>query len=379
MLKHIVIFSHGFAVRSDARGMFTEIADALSPGTEKVMFDYNQWDETTRTLTSGTMDEWVEKLRHMITETRANNPDAIIDLVCHSQGCLAAALAKPTGLRKIVLLGPPAVLTPERMIDTFERLTGVRMKVDETSRLPRRDGSTTIVPPEYWQSIRNLDPVALFNGLADLAKVVAINAGADEVVDNPVLDDRIKQTTIPGADHNFTDAARPRLIHEIQGEFARIPIVDKHDNIITHKFHDEVLDDDIYRVSALWLKNSKGEILLAQRTHGKHHDPSRWQGAVAGTVEEGETYLDNIIKETREEIGVDNLQLTPTQKHLMTNDYKFFVQFFTATLDKPAEEFAIAKDEVIQVRWFKRDELARELHEHPEHFTSGVAWALENL
>jgi len=35
MPKHIVIFSHGFGVRKDSRGMFTDIAEALSPDTEK--------------------------------------------------------------------------------------------------------------------------------------------------------------------------------------------------------------------------------------------------------------------------------------------------------------------------------------------------------
>jgi len=382
MSKHIVIFSHGFGVRKDSRGMFTDIAAALSPGTEKVLFDYNEWDEASQTLTVGTMDERVKKLTNVIADTRATNPDAVIDLICHSQGCVVAGLAKPKGLRKIVLIGPPAVLTPERMRTFFAQFPNTHIDFDGQSVLYRRDGSTTVVPPAYWQSIRNLNPIALYNDLSDNAKIVIINAGNDEVIDIPdgaQVDKRIEQITIKGANHNFTNGARPKLIDVIQPEVERVPVVDEQDNIITYKFRDDLADDDIYRVSALWLKNSKGDILLAQRAFAKHHDPGRWQGAVAGTVEEGETYLENIIKEAREEIGVDNLNLTPATKYLATEKYRYFVQFFVATLDKPAEEFKIKRDEVLQVRWFTRDELARELRENPDNFTHRTAWALKEL
>jgi hypothetical protein len=46
MNKHIVIYSHGFGVRKDDRGLFTDIAATL-PSAEHIMFDYNQVDEAT--------------------------------------------------------------------------------------------------------------------------------------------------------------------------------------------------------------------------------------------------------------------------------------------------------------------------------------------
>lgn len=380
MSRHIVIFSHGFGVRKDSCGMSTDIAEALSPGTEKILFDYGQWDEATQTLTVLPINEQVKKMERVISETRNQNPDAIIDLICHSQGCVVAGLAKPKDIRKIVLIGPPTELNPKRFSKNFKR-PGTKIDFTGTSILARRDGSTTIAPKEYWESIRNLDPIPLYNKLAETAKVIAIHANQDEVIgslDFSHLSPEIRQIHID-ANHNFTNRARAELIEVIQPEFERVPVVDEQDNIITYKFRDEVADDEIYRVSALWITNSKGEILLAQRAFTKGHDPGRWQGAVAGTVEEGETYLENIVKETREEIGVDNLELTPGPKIMANGQYRFFVQFFVATLDKPAEEFKIKQDEVLQVRWFDRDELARELRKHPEKFTSGTAWAFNNL
>ena len=66
-----------------------------------------------------------------------------------------------------------------------------------------------------------------------------------------------------------------------------IIIVDKEDNIIGYKDRYKLDPSDIYRVSALWLTNSKEDILLAQRSFDKKHYPGKWGPAVAGTVKKG--------------------------------------------------------------------------------------------
>lgn len=99
----------------------------------------------------------------------------------------------------------------------------------------------------------------------------------------------------------------------------KIVIVDDKDNIICYKNRSEVRQEDIYRVSALWIINTKGEILLAKRALTKAHDPGKWGPAVAGTVEEGETYKTNIIKEAEEELGLKLIDLDlvegPKKRH----------------------------------------------------------------
>jgi len=379
---HVVIFSHGFGVRQDSRGMFTDIVAALPKHIKTVLFDYGQFDGATNTLTVPPLSVQVEKLREVIATARKHHPSATIDLLCHSQGCVVAGLLKPTGeyVRKIILIAPPAKLDTTDMQRIFAR-PGAQLDFHGNSRLPRRDGTTTIVPQKYWQDIERLNPVALYNALTDVAAVRAVHANQDEIIgdrDFSKLRPEIKNIYLD-ANHDFTGAARPSLIHAIQGELERVPVVNEKDEVIAHKFRDELKDDDIYRVSALWIKNSKGAILLAQRSFGKHHDPGRWQGAVAGTVEEDETYLENIIKETSEEIGIENILSKAGPKTLARDAYTYFVQWFTATVDKPAEDFKINKDEVLQVRWFTPDELHRNLRERPNEYTNGTAWALENL
>ena len=57
----------------------------------------------------------------------------------------------------------------------------------------------------------------------------------------------------------------------------KIPIVDENDKLIEYKERD-TLDHtkDVYRVSALWIINSKGDVLLAKRVATKTQDPNRW-------------------------------------------------------------------------------------------------------
>lgn len=157
-----------------------------------------------------------------------------------------------------------------------------------------------------------------------------------------------------------------------------IPVVNEQDEIVGHKSRSDVLKEDVYRVSALWVTNSKGDILLAQRGLHEAHDPGKWGPAVAGTVEKGESYLDNILKEAEEEIGVKNVPFQPGPKRRHADAHNYFTQWYLAVIDKPAEDFQIQKEELEQVRWFSRQELAQELDEHPERYLD-LRWALEEL
>jgi isopentenyl-diphosphate Delta-isomerase len=152
----------------------------------------------------------------------------------------------------------------------------------------------------------------------------------------------------------------------------RIPIVNENDEIIGVKDSDDLAVSDIYRVSAIWITNSDGEILLAQRAFTKKKDPGKWGAAVAGTVEEGESYLDNILKEADEELGLtlSPNDLIPGPKVRITApNANYFSQWYLYSLDKPTEAFRLQKEEVETVKWFTSEELKHKLTEHLELFT----------
>jgi len=154
----------------------------------------------------------------------------------------------------------------------------------------------------------------------------------------------------------------------------KIIIVDENDNEIGVKERDGQGDYVIFRVTALWLTNSDGDILLAQRSLNKVNSPGKWGPAVAGTVEEGETYESNIVKETEEEIGLSNIEFAKGPKIFnQTGPLKtYWCQYFMAVIDKKAEDFIIDKVEVEQVKWFKKEYLKKDFGEHPENYISSI-------
>lgn len=136
-----------------------------------------------------------------------------------------------------------------------------------------------------------------------------------------------------------------------------IQIVDGNDNLIGHKERSEVdYSKDIYRGTALWVTNSKGEILLAQRKHTKDKDPGKWGPAASGTVDEGETYESNVYKEAEEEIGLTGLKFNLGPKTRVTKPRNFFCQWFTVVLDRPVNEFKIQEEEVEELKWLPERE-----------------------
>ncbi len=152
----------------------------------------------------------------------------------------------------------------------------------------------------------------------------------------------------------------------------RIPIVDENDDIIEYRERDNRDLNAIYRVSSLWITDTNGNILLARRAFNKSHDPGKWGPAVAGTVEEGETYEQNIIKEAEEEIGLKNIKPIFGIKKRRNTKWNYFVQDFLLTLPAGFSDFKIQEDEVAEIKWFSEEELKKELKENPDDFLKGI-------
>ncbi len=153
---------------------------------------------------------------------------------------------------------------------------------------------------------------------------------------------------------------------------SKIIIVDKKDKIIGHKERENLNTEDIYRVSALWVTNSKGEILLARRALSKSHSPGKWGPAAAGTVEGGETYYSNIVKEAREELGLENIKPKTGPKIRVAKKYNYFCQWFLLEIDKLLDEFKIQKSEVEELKWIPQKELLDEIENDPENFMEAI-------
>ena len=159
----------------------------------------------------------------------------------------------------------------------------------------------------------------------------------------------------------------------------KIIIVDNKDNKIGIKERESVTKENIYRVSVLWVTNSKSEILLAKRSLNKTHSPGMWGPAVAGTVEENETYDLNMIKEAEEEIGLKNVKLQKGLKIRMTTKYNFFCQWYFVKIDRSLNEFKLQESEVAEIKWFSKKELLHKIEESQDEFARSVRIGMETL
>ena len=155
-------------------------------------------------------------------------------------------------------------------------------------------------------------------------------------------------------------------------------VVNDDDEIIDYKLRNDIDPvRDIFRVTGVWVKNSKNEVLLAQRKWTKKNDPGLWGPAVSGTVEKGETYESNARKEVFEEIGVSDIELKPIAKLKQELPRKQFIQVYLALIDKEVEDFVIQDAEVEEVKWISSKQLIEGFSSSPQKYVPSMAQFIE--
>ena len=152
-----------------------------------------------------------------------------------------------------------------------------------------------------------------------------------------------------------------------------IPIVNSKDEIIGYKDRSVIdYNHDIFRTSSLWITNNDGDVLLAQRKYDKKVDPGKWAEAVGGTVEGNDSYIDTIIREAREELGLDYIEMKVGPKQFITTPCQYFVQWCFACINKSISSFAIQKEEVEQIAWVPINRLRDELKANPDKYIEAM-------
>ena len=150
---------------------------------------------------------------------------------------------------------------------------------------------------------------------------------------------------------------------------SKIIIVDSKDSFIAFKERDDIVFDDCYRVSALWVENSKGEILLAQRAFTKKNGPGLWWPAVAWTVEEREDYEKNMYKEAQEEIWLSGIMFELWPKEIFHWKHQYFCQWYFCILDRDITQFQLQTEEVENIQWVSKKELIENIRLYPQLYT----------
>jgi isopentenyldiphosphate isomerase len=154
----------------------------------------------------------------------------------------------------------------------------------------------------------------------------------------------------------------------------KIPVVNSKDEIIRYKEREELdLDKDIVRSASLWITNSRGQVLLAQRKFTKRTDPGKWAEAVGGTVDGEDSYEETVYREADEELGIRGVAFTLGPKQFVQGPpNSYFVQWYYAVLDWPIEKFVPQESEVEHIAWWGLGELRDDMSAYPDRYIGAL-------
>ena len=123
-----------------------------------------------------------------------------------------------------------------------------------------------------------------------------------------------------------------------------LPLVDENGNVTGSATRQECHDGShlLHPVVHLHVFNSTGELFLQRRPTWKDIQPGKWDTAVGGHIAHGETIEEALVRETREELGLEQFEpeLLSTYIFESARDREFVYAFKTVTdtPPQPSEE-----------------------------------------
>lgn len=120
-------------------------------------------------------------------------------------------------------------------------------------------------------------------------------------------------------------------------------------------------------------------VLLQQRSSTKKLWPNLWDITAGGHVLFNELGYQAVIRETKEEIGIDldksSLEfIGATTSENLSGDIinRHFNEFYIVHKDVDLKDIVLQKDEVQDIKWFEKDEVIRRVNNNYENLTDKI-------
>lgn len=138
----------------------------------------------------------------------------------------------------------------------------------------------------------------------------------------------------------------------------------------------------LHRAFSIFIFNSKNEMLLHQRAHGKYHSGGLWTNACCSHPRPGESLQSATERRLQEELGFTCpikpvgtlLYRAAMDKELIEHE---FDHLFIGTYDGPIDR--ANPHEVALLRWISLSDLQQEINKQPEQFTAWFRLALPKV
>ncbi len=137
-----------------------------------------------------------------------------------------------------------------------------------------------------------------------------------------------------------------------------------------------------HKAVALYIINSKNEVLLQKRSANKKLWPNLWDITAGGHVLAGEFGFQSIIREIKEEIGIDvntnditfiGASTSQNIKKGIINNH--FNEYYIVNKDIDVSDLSLQEEEVSDAKWFEKDDIISRINNGFDGITDkGGCW-----
>ena len=131
-----------------------------------------------------------------------------------------------------------------------------------------------------------------------------------------------------------------------------------------------------HKAIAVFIINSKGQVLLQKRSPNKKMWPNMWDITSGGHVLSGEFGFQAAIRETKEELGVnlDREDITFIGSVISNNKKndildKHFNEYYIVNKDIDETKLKLQKEEVSEVKWMDKQEIINRIKNNYDGIT----------
>lgn len=127
----------------------------------------------------------------------------------------------------------------------------------------------------------------------------------------------------------------------------------------------EIPEGMFHKVVHIWIRNSKGELLMQKRSDKVDNCPGEW-ATTGGSVQAGEEPLVTAVRELAEELGI---AVTPEELEycLMVRRKNAFCYVYLLRKDVPVEALTLQECEVAAAEWMSIEKIDRMVTERTMH------------
>lgn len=137
-----------------------------------------------------------------------------------------------------------------------------------------------------------------------------------------------------------------------------------------------------HKAVALFIINSKNQVLLQKRSANKRMWPNLWDITAGGHVLAGEFGFQSIIREIKEEIGIDIEQnditfIGASTSQNIKNEIKnkHFNEYYIVNKDIDVSELVLQEEEVSDAKWFEKEDIINRINNGFDGITDkGGCW-----